>query len=68
MDENDVYYIIPPKTLVMEAPKSEKKVRLGKKILAQSAANKRIFNHEQNEKDRLAEIAKKSKTGKIIIH
>lgn len=68
MDENDVYYIVPPKALVMETPKSEKKVRLDKKIPAQSAANKRIFNHEQNEKDRLAEIAKKSKTGKIIVH
>lgn len=68
MDENDVYYLVPPNALVMEATKTEKQVRVGKKLQNQSAANKRIFEHEQNEKDRITEIAKNSKTSKIIIN
>ncbi len=65
MDENDVYYIVPPEALVMEAPKTEKQVRVDKKIKAQSAANKRIYEHEQNEKDKAKELQKGSKFNKI---
>lgn len=66
MDEGDVYYIVPPKALVMEAPKTEKQVRVGKKLQNQSAANKRIFEHEQNEKDKLKELEKGSKVKFIL--
>ena len=66
MDEVDVFYIVPPSSLVMEAPKTDKQVRTGKKVVAQSAANKRIFEHEQNEKDKLAESAKGRKVKFIL--
>lgn len=66
MDENDVYYIVPPKALVMEAPKTEKQVRTSKKGQNQVAANERIFKHEQNLKDKEAELAKASKVKFIL--
>jgi co-chaperonin GroES (HSP10) len=51
MYENDVFYIIPPKTIVFEAVKSDKQVRKEKKLPEMFAREKRIAARDENEKD-----------------
>jgi len=51
MHENDVFYIIPPKTIVFEAVKSDKDVRREKKGKQFIEMEKRIDLKDLNEKD-----------------
>lgn len=51
MHENDVFYIIPPKTIVFETVKSDKQVRQEKKVPEMFAREARIDARDENEKD-----------------
>jgi co-chaperonin GroES (HSP10) len=64
MDENDVYYLIPPDTALFESPKSASQVRREKKQGDSDSYLERRYNHDQEEKNK-KEIEKKS--GKTII-
>tara|TARA_R110000868_G_scaffold219378_1_gene470354 strand:+ start:71 stop:589 length:519 start_codon:yes stop_codon:yes gene_type:complete len=61
MDEVDVYYIVPPKAIVIENTKDEKQVRREKGQKEQDARTIRVHNHDQNEKDQYKESKKKAK-------
>lgn len=52
MDEVDVYYIIPPKTIVFENIKSSEEVRREKKYSEYDKGMVRVHKADQNEKDK----------------
>lgn len=52
MDENDVFYLIPPNTVLFETPLTEKAVRREKKLDNEQATLKRIYNKNQEDKDK----------------
>jgi len=51
MHEQDVFYIIPPKTIVFDGVKSAKQVRQEKKVPEMFAREARLDARDENEKD-----------------
>lgn len=66
MDENDVYYLIPPQTALFEGVKPEAHVRREKKHADQDSYIVRKHAHDQEEKNK-KEIQKKSGKTTIIL-
>lgn len=66
MDENDVYYLIPPETALFESVKPEAYVRREKKHADQDSYIVRKHAHDQEEKNK-KEIQKKSGKTTIIL-
>lgn len=63
MEENDVYYLVPPNVALFESPKSDTQKRLEKKHADQDSYLIRKHKHDQEEKDN--KEWEKKKAGKI---